>query len=215
MTHMWRPALRQPSAGPGIGDLASRALVAGLYLLLVRSVLADFLETGRMSALPLMASELLVVVFTLLRRRATVVDRSPASVVVTAISAAGPLLVRAGGAASGIPDFVTTVASTIGLAVIMAGKLSLGRSFGLVPANRGIVARGMYGIVRHPIYAGYLLTHAAFAVAMPQPWNLAVLAIADGALIARALREERLLVADEEYRMYCRRVAWHFVPGVF
>ena len=196
-------------------EAGARAFVAGMYLLLVQSVLADFLATGRTTGLPLMVSELLVVVFTILRRRARVVDRSPASVIVTAVSAIGPLLVRAGGGASSVPDLVTAAATTVGLGVIMAGKLSLGRSFGLVPANRGVVGRGMYGFVRHPIYAGYLLTHAGFAIAMPQPWNLAVLAIADGALIARALREERLLGADDEYRSYCQRVAWHFVPGVF
>jgi hypothetical protein len=42
-----------------------------------------------------------------------------------------------------------------------------------------------------------------------------VLAIADGALIVRALMEERVLAADARYRAYCTRVAWHLVPGVF
>ena len=66
--HSWGPL-----AGPSvmIGEMAARIFVAGLYLLLVQSVLTDFLRTGRMTALPLMISELLVVVFTLLRRRAT------------------------------------------------------------------------------------------------------------------------------------------------
>ena len=202
MKDTWREAL-------------ARALVAGLYLLLVQSVLADFLRTGRVTALPLMVSELLVVVFTILRRPARMIDRSTASVFVTVVSALGPLLVRAGGDASGVPDLVTAACSTVGLGIVMAGKLSLGRSFGLVPANRGVVGGGMYGFVRHPIYAGYLLTHAAFVIAMPQGWNIAVLVLADSALIARALREERLLEADDEYRSYCQRVAWHFVPGVF
>jgi protein-S-isoprenylcysteine O-methyltransferase Ste14 len=134
---------------------------------------------------------------------------------VTTVSAIGPLLVRAGGDASSVPDVVTAAASAIGLVIVTAGKLSLGRSFGLVPANRGVVGRGMYGFVRHPIYAGYLLTHLAFAIAMPQPWNIAVIVLADSALVARALREERLLGADDAYRSYCQRVVWHFVPGVF
>ena len=197
------------------GDIVARLFIATLYLLLVESVLADFLRTGRLTALPLMLSELTVVVLTILRRRATLIDRSPLSVAVTVVSSIGPLLVRAGGDPSGIPDLATTGLSLIGVSIIMAGKLSLGRSFGLIPANRGVVARGMYGLVRHPIYAGYLLTHAAFAIAMPQPWNLAVFLVADGALIVRALREERLLGEDAAYRTYCRRVAWHLMPGVF
>jgi protein-S-isoprenylcysteine O-methyltransferase Ste14 len=70
-------------------------------------------------------------------------------------------------------------------------------------------------LVRHPIYLGYLLTHAAFLVAHPTPWNAVVLLVADSALIVRALVEERVLSADAEYQSYCRRVGWHLVPGVF
>jgi hypothetical protein len=52
-------------------------------------------------------------------------------------------------------------------------------------------------------------------MAHPSPWNLAVLTIADLALVVRALLEERVLGGDERYRTYCARVAWHLVPGVF
>ena len=40
--------------------------------------------------------------------------------------------------------------------------MALGRSFGVAPANRGIVVRGPYSFVRHPIYTGYLITHTGF-----------------------------------------------------
>ena len=53
--------------------------------------------------------------------------------------------------------------------IIIAGKLTLGRSFGLMPANRGVVSSGIYRFVRHPIYAGYLITHVAFLAAHPTP----------------------------------------------
>ena len=66
-----------------------------------------------------------------------------------------------------MPDLYTALARRSGLIVIIAGKMTLGRSFGLMPAHRGLVCTGIYGWVRHPIYAGYLLTHAAFLVAHP------------------------------------------------
>ena len=84
-----------------------------------------------------------------------------------------------------------------------------------MPANRGVVVRGPYTFVRHPIYTGYLITHVAFFIAAPIPWNAAVILIADTALILRALMEERVLSQDVEYQGYCRRVNWHLVPGVF
>jgi hypothetical protein len=44
---------------------------------------------------------------------------------------------------------------------------------------------------------------------------VAVLAVTDAALMIRALYEERVLAGDRVYQMYCRRVAWHVVPGLF
>jgi protein-S-isoprenylcysteine O-methyltransferase Ste14 len=163
----------------------------------------------------LLASESLILIFTIVRRRAQTVDRSLGSAVTAALSIAGPLLVRAGSGPGLLPDLVTTAASGIGLSITIAAKLSLGRSFGIVPANRGVVVAGLYNVVRHPIYAGYLITHVAFALAHPRWWNVALLAVADTALIFRALREERVLQADTTYQDYCRRVSWHLVPGVF
>ena len=93
--------------------------------------------------------------------------------------------------------------------------MTLGRSFGIVPANRGVVDSGPYLLVRHPIYAGYLVTHVAFLVAHPTLWNLAVIAICDTSLIVRASFEERILSNDERYRHYCERVGWRLLPGVF
>jgi protein-S-isoprenylcysteine O-methyltransferase Ste14 len=197
------------------GDLFARAILVVLYLLLTKNLLADFLETGRFTGLLLLVSELLVIVFTLFRRSALTVDRSPLSLITTALSVAGPPLVRAAGGQGLLPDMVTTLASAIGLSIVIAGKFTLGRSFGIVPANRGVVASGVYKVVRHPIYAGYLLTHLFFLVAHPLLWNVVVLGVGDVALMARALREERVLAADVEYQAYCRRVSWHLIPGVF
>jgi protein-S-isoprenylcysteine O-methyltransferase Ste14 len=198
-----------------VTDLTARAIVIVLFSLMSANLLGDFLRTGHVTGLLLLASEALVVVLTLVRRRPHLVDRSTAAVVTTTLSLAGPPLIRTTGDLSVVPDAVTAVVSATGLALVILGKLALGRSFGIVPANRGVVIRGPYGLVRHPIYAGYLLTHIAFLVAHPSAWNLTVLLVADAALVFRALIEERVLGADETYRSYCRRVSWHLVPGVF
>ena len=198
-----------------VRDVVARVFVAVLFGMMSINLLGDFMRTGHVTGLLLVASEALVVVLTLVRRRAHLTDRSIAATLATALSFAGPPLVRSADGYALAPDLVTALVSGVGLLVIIAGKVALGRSFGIAPANRGIVARGPYGFVRHPIYAGYIVTHIAFAFAHPSPWNLAILVIADSALVVRALLEERLLTADSQYQAYCGRVSWHLVPGLF
>jgi protein-S-isoprenylcysteine O-methyltransferase Ste14 len=69
--------------------------------------------------------------------------------------------------------------------------------------------------VRHPIYAGYLVTHFAFLAAHPTAWNLALVLISDTALLVRSTYEERTLARDPEYAAYLTRVRWRVAPGLF
>jgi len=198
-----------------ISDIVTRLIVAGLWVLLCAALLSDYRRTGRLTGLLFLISEGLVVVFTLLRRQSSIVDRSMPAMVLTAVSVVGPPLLRPGHVAGVVPDVITAVISGIGMLVVIAGKFTLGRSFGLIPANRGVVIRGPYGIVRHPIYLGYVISHAAFILANPTLANVVLAVGSDVALVARALVEERVLSGDERYRDYCDQVAWHLLPGVF
>jgi protein-S-isoprenylcysteine O-methyltransferase Ste14 len=200
-----------------VADWAARIIVCMMFGALCVNILHEFMRTGHITGLMLLASESLVIVLTLTRRRTAIVDRSIPAGVFTLVSVAGPPLMRADHdiLALAAPDMLTGFISGLALMLILSGKLTLGRSFGLVPANRGVVVQGPYSAVRHPIYSGYLVAHVAFLAAHPSTWNVVVFAIADGALIVRALMEERVLAHDASYRDYCSRVAWHLIPGVF
>jgi protein-S-isoprenylcysteine O-methyltransferase Ste14 len=198
----------------GIPDAGSRVAVSALFALLTISLVRDFVQTSHVTGLLLIASESLVVVLTVVRRYAPLVDRTAAARLVTAASLAGPMLLRPYGTAL-ISDALTTSVTAAGVALVVFGKAALGRSFGLAPANRGVVVRGPYRIVRHPIYAGYLVVHVGFLLAHPAWQNVALAVASDAALIIRAFMEERVLQTDAAYRSYCARVAWHLVPGVF
>lgn len=196
-------------------DLLARTVVGALFLLFSMNLLEDFIQTQRITGLLLLVSESLVVVLTVMRRRAYLVDTSAAALTITAIALVGPPLLRTGDAPGLLPDAITALVSGAAVCFVIAGKITLGRSFGIVPANRGVVDKGPYLLVRHPIYAGYLVSHLAFLAAYPSSWNIAVVIIADSALVWRALFEERLLRQDERYQAYCGRVGWHLVPGLF
>ena len=154
-----------------MADLGARVVVIALFSLMAIRIGSDFVATGRLTGLLLLASETLVVVLTVLRRGTSVVDRSYRARLLTAFSMMGPVLVRPATVTALAPELATVLLSAIGLSVVIAGKVSLGRSFGLMPANRGVVSSGLYRLVRHPIYMGYLITHSGFVAANPTLWN--------------------------------------------
>jgi protein-S-isoprenylcysteine O-methyltransferase Ste14 len=216
-------SLRAPAAGrtfdlaehgPLLADLTARAIIVVLFSLMAVRFASDFVATGRVTGLFLLLSETLVVVLTMMRRSAATVDRSLRARVLTSVSTLGPPLL-APAAVAMVPEALTIALSCAGLSVVIAGKMTLGRSFALLPANRGVVSSGVYGIVRHPIYMGYLITHVAFLAANPSLWNVVALLAADTALLARAVCEEKTLALDPKYREYQTRVRWRVAPGLF
>lgn len=198
-----------------VADALAKVVVVTLFSLMAFRLASDWLVTGHLTGMLLLASESLVVALTLVRRSAGVVDRSWVARLLTGFSTFGPNLVTPLAAGALASEFLTVAISGAGLLVVVLGKLSIGRSFGLIPANRGIVSTGLYKLVRHPIYLGYLITHTGFVIANPAGWNLFFLAAADIALMLRAVREERTLLKDEAYRSYAGRVRWRILPGVF
>jgi protein-S-isoprenylcysteine O-methyltransferase Ste14 len=197
------------------GEIAGKVFVLVLFSFMSARIAQDCAETGHVTGLLLLASEALVVALTLGRRAAGTVDRSWNARILTMLATFGPPLVAPMSMSALAPEALTIAISSIGLMIVVVGKLSLGRSFGLSPANRGVVSTGLYRVVRHPIYAGYLITHLGFVIANPMNWNLLVLVVADVALILRAKCEERTLALDDSYRAYMGRVRWRIVPGVF
>jgi len=102
-----------------------------------------------------------------------------------------------------------------GLFVQASSKVFLGRSFGIVAANRGVKVSGPYRIVRHPIYAGYTLTHIGFLLLFPCWQNLIIYTITLGLQIVRIMKEERVLSEDPAYRALMQTTRYRLMPGVF
>ncbi|MBS1983526.1 MAG: hypothetical protein JST16_05080 [Bdellovibrionales bacterium] len=110
---------------------------------------------------------------------------------------------------------VTDALSTVGLVLVLSAKLSLWRSFGIVPAKRKLQTTGLYSIVRHPIYGmWFLFLNTSFLLSSFSLVNLAITSGSIAASVGQALAEEDFFKNDLEYRAYRARVKKRFIPFV-
>lgn len=85
-----------------------------------------------------------------------------------------------------------------------------------VEGEQAVVSTGLYGIVRHPMYAGTLPLILAIPLALGSYWALLLVVPMLPVLAWRLIDEERVLRRDlPGYADYCERVRWRLVPGVW
>lgn len=114
-----------------------------------------------------------------------------------------------------IPHPFPALIQVLSIVLQVYAKYTLGRSFGLLPANRGVVQKGPYRVVRHPIYLSYFIGHIGFLLGFFSWYNLLVIALLYVCQAARMLMEEKVLSTDIAYINYVEKVRWRFIPGIF
>lgn len=151
----------------------------------------------------------------LTRRRSRATTTRWQDWLVASIGGFGPLALQ-------VQDGVHPAAGGIGFTVQLAGlglacvALGfLGRSFGIVAADRGLKTSGAYGMVRHPIYFAHVVTEIGFIIANPHWVNAALIAVIFTAQILRIRAEERLLESSTDYAAYKQKVRYRLIPGVY
>jgi protein-S-isoprenylcysteine O-methyltransferase Ste14 len=208
----------QRMAGPGLYsslDVIERVVVLLLYGPLVWHLLSTYTQTGSWVLLILMVSEGATVGFILVRRMTRAVSTKPTDWILASLATSAPLLARPGGADASVPEVVCALLMLCGFIFQIAAKLTLRRSFGIVAANRGVKIGGPYAWVRHPMYAGYTLTHIGFLLSSPTWWNIAIYGLGFSCQILRLRAEENLLGQDPHYQAFSAAVRYRLLPGVF
>ena len=192
-------------------DISERIFV----MLLAIPFLAAFVKIlpTHPTAILVCVSEMLGVIFIVIRKSAPLRIGSVA-VLAAFCGTALPLLVRPGGAQLA-PVIVTSGLMLFGLALSIASKLYLNRSFGLIAANRGVKTSGPYRFVRHPMYLGYMITQLGFLLSSFTVLTLGIYLVAWSFQIVRVREEESVLCADPEYRDFSTRVPTRLIPGVY
>lgn len=163
----------------------------------------------------LLISEGLVVLLLMVRRSSQAVSMNPRDWLFAFFATICPLLVHPKGGAPLIPGPLGAMLLCAGIFTQLSAKVVLGRSFGIVPANRGVKVEGPYRFVRHPMYLGYITVQVAFLLLAPNGFNLFMYSVSFSVQLVRILAEERLLSQDPDYRAFMAKTRWRLLPGVF
>lgn len=143
-------------------------------------------------------------IFVCLRQPSRRPSRDPVAFAACATALAAVVLLK------GPPDSAATalvfageLMTLVSFGWLLVSVLALGRCFGVLPEVRGLVTRGPYRLVRHPVYLGELGACAGLVLAAPTSWNLALAAAFAAAQATRMRLEERALLAEfPDYAQY-------------
>src|SRR5918911_3687163 len=144
--------------------------------------------------------------FMFVRRPSRRPSRDPAALAACAVAIVAVVALGRPGAGSTATLVAGESVALASCLWLLASVLALGRCFGVLPEARGLVTRGPYQIVRHPVYVGEFGTFAGFLLAAPTAWNLAVVVVfCVGQAVRMRLEEQALTLEFPEYADYAAR----------
>ncbi len=126
----------------GLGAALSNLLLAALFFGFAYAHLQRFLAQPRLSVLLIVAIEGLVAVMLVIRRDPDKTQHGWKTWVATSLGTLAPMLLRPSDAPTDL--LVGQVLQVASFALQIGAVLSLNRSFGLLPAHRGVRSDGLY-----------------------------------------------------------------------
>lgn len=159
-------------------------------------------------------NSLLVILF-LTRRRSRATSTRPFDWLTAAAASWLPLAFQTQHEIESLNALMGTSVQVVGLSLSIIAFGFLGRSIGIVAADRGLKTSGAYRVVRHPAYAAHVVTATGFLVANPHWINATIWIVVVVCQVARIHAEEQFLMRSTAYAEYRQRVRWRLLPGVF
>jgi protein-S-isoprenylcysteine O-methyltransferase Ste14/uncharacterized membrane protein (UPF0127 family) len=189
--------------------------IAGFWFLLVAASFQTWSVTGQISSLGLVLVNAVMCFFFLTRRASTEISDRGADWVIAFTTVGLAMFLRPYHSAGPTLAMISVPFKAIGIVGLLVSLFSLGRSLGIVPANRGIKRAGFYRIIRHPIYASELVFNLGYLLDNTSARNLVLVVLVAAGQVYRLLAEERLLRRDIAYRKYMKTVKYRLLPGLF
>jgi protein-S-isoprenylcysteine O-methyltransferase Ste14 len=205
----------QPSLfGRGV-QLAGNILLGTLFTLFAYAAFRSWSDSGHVQMLILAIQEAIIVGLVVVRRRSLHTSRQLSDWVIALVGTAAPMLQRPGDLLHPAIEPLGIGLQLLGAGLSVFATVSLGRSFGIVAANRGVRTTGLYRFVRHPLYGSYLVSYVGFLLGSASLINLVLIVFAAVCQYLRARAEERVLSLDPAYKEYMERVRWRFIPYIW
>lgn len=104
------------------------------------------------------------------------------------------------------------IISIAGVIISIWALVSLGKSFDVSPADRGLVKRGPYRFVRHPMYLGELISIFSLVILDMSVRNILLTLALLISIVARIYWEEKIISG---YSEYSNEVRGRLIPGVW
>ena len=113
--------------------------------------------------------------------------------------------------------FVPVGAFYVLMALVLRENAFLSRVVEIHPeAGHRVITTGPYAVVRHPMYAGYIVWLLATPVALGSVPALVPAALVAAGIVVRTVLEDRTLHAElPGYPEYASKVRWRLLPHVF
>lgn len=204
-----------PGRSARVIRISANLVGAGGAALFAQASLQVYFRTHRLIGVAFFAEQAWVAIAYLVRRPARVVSRRPSDWLLAFGGTFGGVMFRPVGAHPQWGVGVGLGLQLLGLSLFVVSFFALGRAFGFAAADRGLVVRGPYAVVRHPVYACYFLLQLGYLLQSLSVRNALVMLFATGCNVGRALAEERLLASSEPYDEYRQRVRWRLLPLVW
>ena len=85
-----------------------------------------------------------------------------------------------------------------------------------VQEHQQVVDKGLYGVVRHPMYTSTLVMFLATPVILASVWSFLIMLLYFPIIVKRIRNEEKLLERElNGYLEYEQRVRWHLIPWIW
>jgi protein-S-isoprenylcysteine O-methyltransferase Ste14 len=193
-------------------EMAANLLLAYLFSISARDLWHAFNDNPRASIGLYFVMIAFITVLFLIRKTPSAVSFKPVDWIIAFLGTCFALQIEP----TANPDYPPAVLLEIlGIILSIAGLVSIGRSFAIVPALRELKTDYIYRYIRHPIYAGYILTFIGLLMNHVSTHNAVAISISMLLIIVRIQLEERFLVLHAPYKKYMKHTPWRLVPYVW